>query len=270
MRIAFAKGKENTNFFSKEDFFVNNVGYYKNIKTDITCHRPFGRNDYQLIVIIKGEMIINNKKMLSNNAYLYAPNKEQNYTFKGVRDCEYYWIHFSGTKVEKFLEKLNIFCGNIKLNNKANRVINLIEDIFTAYQMQLEYVDDYAKGLLTSLLALIASPILIPPPFFKAIKVLSDVTSDYTIKEIAQECNMSEGHFIREFKNAIGLSPLSYRLSNKIKIAKDLLCGTYLSINQISSACGFEDAMYFSRIFKRREGISPMQFRKTYQNKSDN
>lgn len=262
MRIECAKGYVSTNYLSDENFFVNNVGCYKNIKTDLKSVRPNGRKDWHLIIAKRGELIVNGVSVRAENGYLFKPNVPQNYVYKAASDSEYYWIHFSGKEVENFLLKLNVNGGVVKFGENVSKVVEILNLILNAYAVKMQYADDFASGLLQSLLALTASKSSAPSPFVKATAILNDVTNDVSIKILAETYGMSEEHFIREFKNLFGCSPLQYRTKCKIRVAKNLLYETDLSIQKVSEAAGFSDYAYFSRVFTKHENVSPSNYRK--------
>ena len=64
--------------------------------------------------------------------------------------------------------------------------------------------------------------------------------------------------FKREFQSTVN----EFILSKRMKSAKRLLKETNLSLTEIAAACGFDDYNYFIRIFKKKNGISPLQYRK--------
>ncbi len=81
-----------------------------------------------------------------------------------------------------------------------------------------------------------------------------------SIAELADMCGLSETHFRRLFVKILGVSPTEYRLSRQMIFAKDyLLSGSY-SVSEVAALVGFDDANYFSRIFKQREGETPTEF----------
>ena len=176
-------------------------------------------------------------------------------------NCEYYWLHFSGVKVGDFLAEVGLLSGVVSPGGRAHKVFELFENIVAAYNMEMKFADDYASGLLISLISLIASPLILPPPFYRAVKFLSDVQANFTIKEIAANLGMTESYFIRAFKKASGVTPLAFRNNKRIILAKNLLRETDFSIHEIARLCGMEDALYFSRFFKRAEGVSPLLYR---------
>lgn len=72
---------------------------------------------------------------------------------------------------------------------------------------------------------------------------------------------ISRKQFVALFKKETGITPHQYWLSCKVSMAKALLSGSRKSVKEIAAAMGFKDEFYFSRLFKRKEGLSPMAFR---------
>jgi AraC-like DNA-binding protein len=85
-----------------------------------------------------------------------------------------------------------------------------------------------------------------------------------TVNTLAKQINLSECHFCRLFRRAIGKSPIEYLNMLRIQKAIGLLRENTLNITEIAFACGFSDANYFSRIFKKSQNLSPAAMRKTF------
>lgn len=82
------------------------------------------------------------------------------------------------------------------------------------------------------------------------------------IKDYAAEHAMSESWFNRIFKKVTKMTPMQYILSLRISNAINLLENTNQSIKQISYNVGYDDSLYFSRLFKKSTGLSPTAYRK--------
>ncbi len=79
--------------------------------------------------------------------------------------------------------------------------------------------------------------------------------------DLATFFHLSENHFIREFKDAIGITPAKYLSNLKMEHAKKLLLTSNMPIEQISEACGYHRPNYFCRIFKKNTGLTPLTYR---------
>lgn len=88
------------------------------------------------------------------------------------------------------------------------------------------------------------------------------------ITEFAEKFGMDGKQFHYFFQKKIGISPKRYIVETRMKRAKELLLSDDVSITDISCMVGYEDALHFSRIFKKNIGISPSQFRNQFRKKS--
>ncbi|MHC4874770.1 MAG: helix-turn-helix domain-containing protein [Planctomycetota bacterium] len=97
--------------------------------------------------------------------------------------------------------------------------------------------------------------------------VKSDIERFYAeeinIKGIAEMAALSPEHLIRSFKARFGITPKSYQINLKINAAKILLSNSGLRSKEIALKCGFSDVYNFSKIFKKRTGVSPGNYRAT-------
>ena len=82
-----------------------------------------------------------------------------------------------------------------------------------------------------------------------------------TLQSISTFIGYSTSHFSALFLRKTGFSPLNYLNQLKIQEACHLLDFTDMKINQISMSVGFDDPFYFSRIFSKTMGTSPIKYR---------
>ena len=75
---------------------------------------------------------------------------------------------------------------------------------------------------------------------------------------------MSVRNFQRIFKEATGMSPNNYLLEMRIQRASKLLTETDTAIYNISEQVGISDWFYFSKAFKKKFGVSPLNYRKQH------
>lgn len=84
---------------------------------------------------------------------------------------------------------------------------------------------------------------------------------DLTLEEVSREVHVSPYYFSKLFKEQTGDNFINYLTLRRIETAKLLLTGGNLNIKTICSEIGYNDPNYFSRLFKRFEGITPTEYR---------
>ncbi|MCK4561405.1 MAG: AraC family transcriptional regulator [Flavobacteriaceae bacterium] len=86
---------------------------------------------------------------------------------------------------------------------------------------------------------------------------------DITVDLLAKKAYMSTSHFHKQFKNTLGVSPIDYINSERIKFSKKIISNNNkLPIGAIAFKSGFNSISYFNRQFKKHELIIPSQYRK--------
>lgn len=78
-----------------------------------------------------------------------------------------------------------------------------------------------------------------------------------TVEAVARRCGVDRSHLFRLFKQHLQLSPQQYLIRLRLNKAEELLQTTSLSVSEVAFSCGFNDLCHFSRLFKRRFGVSP-------------
>ena len=89
----------------------------------------------------------------------------------------------------------------------------------------------------------------------------ANVYGKVTLDDLTEKFHFSKSFIFKQFKNHIGLSPISYYLDLKLIEAKRLLREDGITITEIAERLGFESPEYLSRYFKKRVGHSPREFR---------
>ncbi len=82
-----------------------------------------------------------------------------------------------------------------------------------------------------------------------------------TLETMLEHLGCSSRQLLRAFKKQIRTSPIDYLIQLRMSKAKQLLCSTDFTLREIAESVGYSDSYYFSRIFKKYEGVSPTNFR---------
>jgi AraC-like DNA-binding protein len=97
----------------------------------------------------------------------------------------------------------------------------------------------------------------------EAMRRMADPTQDTVhLAELARGLGVSYTWFRRMFAHHTGLSPHQYRLQLRVGRARSLLSETALSVKEVAFRSGFESEQYFCRLFRRKTGVSPGEWRR--------
>ena len=90
----------------------------------------------------------------------------------------------------------------------------------------------------------------------------AQISTQITISDLAAVAGLSHYHFIRAFKDTVGVTPYQYVLSERTCRARALLCKPHLSLGEVALAVGFSDALQLNRVFRKFAGVTPTAFRR--------
>ncbi|MCR5499786.1 MAG: response regulator [Acetatifactor sp.] len=89
------------------------------------------------------------------------------------------------------------------------------------------------------------------------------------LQDVAKAVNMSKSRFSTVFSQQNGQTFTEYLIFLRLNKAKELLRGTDLKSSQVARETGYNDAHYFSYIFKKNTGLTPSDYRAQYQNQPE-
>lgn len=88
---------------------------------------------------------------------------------------------------------------------------------------------------------------------------------DLTVEGISNTFDLNRSYFCRLFKEVTGVAPKEYLLEYKIEKATTFLHNPNLSVEQVSQSVGYLDVFNFSKMYKKKTGLSPQEYRKKNQ-----
>jgi AraC-like DNA-binding protein len=99
-----------------------------------------------------------------------------------------------------------------------------------------------------------------------AIRYLEEQFRDHIqLSDLADHCDLSSTHIHRLFQRLLRMSPAEYLLALRLQEARRLLATTDEPLSEIALSTGFFDQSHFTKRFRKMTGMTPTQFRKTFQ-----
>ena len=219
------------------------------------------RNFDALSLRVDSDTIIETKESMHssiNNSIIYVPSNV-NYSRKTLKD-NIIVIHF---------KCFNYHANDIEVIHpeNINHYKELFEEINQVYKKKQKGYLHQCSSILNRIFLEIYkenheenTPSLV---IQKSVKYLKKnlFNSDLSVKEIADQSNVSEVYFRRLFKKCFFISPKQYIITNRIQYAASLVNTGYYSLQEISDLCGFNDYKYFLMTFKKIVGVSPTKYK---------
>ena len=256
---------------------VGSCGTYR-LKTrpKLPTYWQKGRRDYQILYVANGKTHFwfdgREEIVSTGHMVLYKPEEIQKYVYYLEDNPEVFWIHFTGSEVNNILAYHGIsldehvfYCGVLP-DYKA-----LFRKIIQELQLCRYGYEDYIASLFNDILLLVdrqqheqkKATGNVQEQIERAAAYFNEnYNTKISIDDYAESLHISTNWFIHNFKQYAGMSPAQYILSLRMVNAQSLLERTTYNIKEISEIVGYENPLYFSRVFKKEIGKSPAQYRK--------
>jgi len=233
-------------------------------------------HEFQVIYITKGTGSFESKSggqqsIQEGSILLLFPEERHRYKPDKKTGWDEYWVGFSGPIAK------NLF--NKKFFTPANPVIpvgyqesllDLFQEIIDKTKEEKAGYQPLIAGTVLHLLGTVYS--LSQQEKFSGQDVeaivdkarllfRSNIEQNISPVDVAHELQISYSRFRKIFKEYTGLAPGQFQIQLKIHKAKELLTHTNKSVKEIAFELNFESNFYFSKLFKEKVGITPVQFR---------
>lgn len=251
--------------------------YHLYTRATLPTYRPKGRIDFQLLYIAAGKAHFYFQKdveeiVTAGHMVLYRPKEMQKYIYYAEDQTEVYWIHFTGKNVNQILRKYHLPSSkkHVFYTGTSPDYQRLFRKIIQELQMCRPFYEELAAMLFEQILLLTSRQTAHDKVGNRYVQMEMEHSAYYfnehynrniNIEAFAASRNMSTSWFIRNFKQYHGITPMKYILSIRISNAQHLLETTSYPINEIADIVGYENPLYFSRLFKKQVGISPSKYR---------
>lgn len=256
--------------------------YHLSTKDRLSTWRPRGRPDYQLLYVASGKttFYFNGEptEVPAGHMVLIHPRQEQRYEYFGKDQPEVYWVHFTGSDVKNILQHYTIpLDRNVFYSGSSATYAYLFKEMISELQACCTGYEELLEMYLRQFFLLIqrsweeqepAVNSYIQKEMEYARRYFHEhYNEDICIETYAQSRGMSVSWFLRNFKQVTMKSPMQYILTLRINNAVNLLETTDYNVTEIAAIVGYDNALYFSRIFKKQKGLSPSVYRKELTNR---
>lgn len=221
------------------------------------------RKDFYFIYVIKGKMLLPKQTVEAGEVLILEPGQPYEYHNEG--ETIYYWMHYTGFRA---YEMSAAAVG--RLNEKQRigiheEMLQCFQRLFQEFILYDEMAEPISNCLAEELLLLTARYADSRKHQTAPLRAIEYIHAHFREKidvdELAKMENMSGTAFRNAFKRHTGISANEYIIAQRLSNACRLLKQTDMSISEAAGESGYRDQYYFSRLFKRKMGISPIKYR---------
>ena len=235
-------------------------------------------NEYQLLYITNGNGIFNFGTLSKQSCFItegkmffLMPGVWHSYQPLPNSGWNEYWIGFKGSMIDRIVNE------GFFINRPPVFTIGLNERIVDLYHKAIEIANEERAGYQQALSGIVMHIIglmyyrdktrdfqdeeLIRKMEKAKVIMRESLYKSVSPEQIANELNISYSGFRRAFREFTGTSPLKYIIELKLNEAKRLLSNTAMTVKEIAYNLNFDNPDYFPVFFKKRTGLTPMEYR---------
>lgn len=213
----------------------------------------------------------------SGDGFLIHPDQLVSYASDPLTPWRYRWIAFAGEQASELLERAGLTPKQPVIHAPEDtRIPLLLQEVLKAFRSKKSSSHLFSLGCLYLVISEAEESHIkestLPSgesPVQKIVKqMIHYISSQYahhvSIEEMCRSLGYNRAYLSRIFKKETGLTPVTYLLKLRIDKSRQLLRERpELSIEQIAASVGLNDALYFSRQFRRFHGQSPSEYRRS-------
>ena len=261
---------------SDKPIVVGVCGQYKPVeKEKISVRYPEGRVGFRLYYVAMGHAHFRSgcRSMTVGPGHLVfcRPLKSQSMSLQRQDHPDVYMIELHGTLVDPILKALTLRDSFVSFVGMQTTFTLLFDKLIREASNA-----DFVTGLLCSGIAmeLLAEfgrgmsrePVVLADTELSIRQSVEEMTMNFaandSVDEYARRCNMSVSYYIRQFKAFTGRSPQQFIIGMRMNRACQMLEDTSFRISEVAQHIGYENPLYFSRLFKKMTGESPVAYRR--------
>ena len=256
-------------------FYIQEAGYFKTTPPYFTERKNL--NSFLMVYTISGKGTLNYEghtySLTSGQCFYINCMNHHYYQCASNHSWEFLWIHFNGNNALGYYEEFSKNGFKILKFKGSSFIETTIARIISLHKKKNIHTELLSSNLIVDLLTEILientsnqeSSIFLPDYIKDVMKEIDkNFKDELSLDYLATKYNISKFHLSKKFKKCIGITVNEYIINSRLTYAKELLKYSGLPVSEISSQSGIPNVSHFINLFKSRENITPLAYRKEW------
>ena len=237
--------------------------------------RPEGYCWHQILYSAKGSGTLkygSTTITLSDNCFFFLPANIPHEYYPNGEKWDVRWVVFDGYACGHILDELGLTKPIVVTPDDSTRMLKLFDKMFVELKADKVYGNYTCSGLIYQYIMEFyrvasdksvtggadRSEILMP-----ALNYIEEhFREDFPVTVLADVAGISQQYLCRVFRQTMNIRPNEYITRRRLQEAMQLLLDTDAQLSEIAMLSGFSDAGYFGTVFKKYNGMTPLEYRK--------
>lgn len=256
--------------------FVQETGTLKSVEPHISSRSRLSSYLILLVLSGRGRLFYNGSSFSLRQGSCVWIDCSLPYSHESSRNYpwELKWVHFNGKEALEYY-KLYEEQGfpNVFIPSNPGGLNELLSSLILAHKNDGPYCEMMSHKYLTDIITMCFTE---NTPAYAGSACMSEKLAQVreylkahfdrrlTLDGLAERFFISKYHLARSYKQAYGITIGGELTALRISRAKSLLRFSTMTVEEIAVSCGCSDASYFTKLFKKAEGVTPLEYRRSW------
>lgn len=255
--------------FEKDYQALHTIHFVRETKTQFPSAMK-SESVYKMYYVYRGEgklhLLVTEQELTEGDIFFTFPGQE--FCIESGINFAYYYISFVGLRGNRLLEKLHISHSHALFHD-----CNPVYDIWrNGLDMRPEFSNLTSEAVLLYTFSYLGGRVLPVREEDANEGIASEIKkyiddhfqdNDLSLEKIGRDLSYNRKYISTVFKKSTGTGLIEYLNTIRIQYACTLIRQGFTSVTDIATMCGYSDAQYFSRVFKKSMGCAPSECRNT-------
>lgn len=263
-------------FAKKQLFYVQEAGFFETKRGYYTKRKNL--NSFLILQTLSGNGILNydNRQFRLSKGDVFFINckLEHSYCIDSGSPWTFNWLHFNGLSSMSYYENFIKYNCSPVCHIETEEINELFKSLLSINSAKRNSNEILSSLKITEIITLLILYCQATSADIDMSNYFIDSVIDYinkhlceklTLESISKEFNMDKFYFHKQFKRFTNIPLNEFVINSRMNLAKESLRFSDMSVREVAENVGINNVSHFINLFKKREGITPLQYKNNWQ-----